>query len=265
MKFIDVHSHLNLSQFDADREEVIAKLKEEDIYTITVGVNLSTSREAVILAEKHENLFACVGLHPVDDPKENFNEKEFEILANHKRVVAIGECGLDYFRLEQDSVSEKQRQKDIFIKHIELSLKTGKPLMLHCRPSKGTMDAYNDTLDILESYAIDSHRLCGNAHFFVGDLSVTERFLKLGFTMSFSGVITFAHDYDGVIKMLPIESILSETDSPFASPVPYRGQRSNPLYVKEVVKQIAQIRNEDDEYVRLTTIDNAKRMFGFDV
>lgn len=240
LKYIDIHSHLNLPQFDADREEVIQKLKDENIVTITVGDNYKTSLFALELAKKHENLYACVGLHPSEVLVEEFNYEEMLALARNKRVVAIGECGLDYFRENDDPF--KTKQKEIFHLHIKIALEVEKPLMIHARPSKGTMDAYNDVLDILELYKNDNPNLKVNFHFFAGDLSITKRILSLGFTVSFDGPITFSSDYDEVIKMTPIESIMAETDSPFAAPVPYRGRRAEPYMVKEVVKQIAIIK-----------------------
>ena len=261
-KFFDAHSHLNLPEFDADREDQIKKLEENKICTITVGVDKATSGMAVELAQKSPNLFAGIGMHPTDT-KEEFDLGFFESLIGDPRVVCVGECGLDYFRLkgsEKDIEKEKERQKAIFIPQIELALKYDKPLMLHCRPTNGSMNAYEDALDILESYK-NNLNLKGNAHFFVGDINIAERFLNLGFTMSFDGPITFARDYDEVIKYLPLNMILSETDAPFAAPLPYRGKRNEPAYVEEIVKKIAEIKGEDFEKVRETLVQNAIRVF----
>ena len=260
--YFDAHSHLNLPEFDKDRDEQITKLEENNIGTITIGVDKRTSAFAVMLAEQGKNLFAGIGLHPTDS-EEDFDLAYFEALVKNPKAVCVGECGLDYFR----DARQKERQKEIFIAQIELALKYGKPLMLHCRPSKGMMDAYEDALDILEGYKLkaQSTKLSGNAHFFVGNLSVAKRFLALGFSMSFPGIITFVRDFDEVIKFLPLESILSETDSPFASPVPYRGKRNEPSYVVEVVKKIAEIRGEDFEKVRIAMVENAKKIFNLKI
>jgi len=254
-QYFDAHSHLNLPEFDKDREEQIKKLEENNIGTITIGVDKATSGMAVELAQKSDNLYAGIGLHPTDTDEE-YDEIYFEDLVKNPKVVCVGECGLDYFRDQ----TKKDRQKEIFIKQIELAIKYEKPLMLHCRPSKGTQDAYEDTLDILEKYK-GNLNLRGNTHFFVGDLKIAKRFLALGFTMSFPGVITFTRDYDEVIKFLPLENILSETDAPFAAPIPYRGKRNESSYVVEVVKKIAGIRNENFEIVRQVMIENAQRLF----
>jgi TatD DNase family protein len=134
--------------------------------------------------------------------------------------------------------------------------------MLHGRPSRGSMDAYEDMLIILEN-AKKKHgtRLRGNAHFFVGNIDIATRFIALGFTMSFSGVITFTKDYDDVVRFLPSTMILAETDSPYATPAPFRGKRNSPMYVQEVVAKIAVLRNEPFEEVRMQMLENAKRMF----
>lgn len=255
----DAHTHLNLDDYNSDRETILSHLHENSIGAVIIGVDFETSKRACDIAKSYPNLFAGIGLHPVDNPTEVFSDK-FLPLAQDSKVVCIGECGLDYFRLTGDSALEKARQREIFLRHVELARSVNKPLMLHCRPTKGTMDAYEDTLDILEK-EIKKGALSGNAHFFVGDKIIAQRFLRLGFTMSFPGVITFAHDYDDVIKALPLEAILSETDAPFATPLPYRGTRNEPKYVEEVVKKIAEIRGESYEEVRSATIQNALKLF----
>ena len=239
-KYIDIHSHLNLEQFDLDREEVIQKLKDENISTVTVGIDYQSSLKAIELAEKHENLFASVGLHPSDVLTEEFNYNDMLSLSSNKKVVAIGECGLDYFRENDEEF--KNKQKEVFNLHIKLALETNKPLMIHARASKGTMDAYEDVLDILESYKKTNPSLNANFHFFAGDINIAKRIIKNNFSISFDGPITFSHDYDEVIREIPIEYIMAETDSPFAAPVPYRGKRCEPQMVKEVVKKIAELK-----------------------
>ena len=259
-KYIDIHSHLNLNQFDSDREEVIHKLKDNNIWTITVGTDYKSSLLAVELANKHDNLFACIGLHPSDVLIEEFNYSDMLFLSQNKKVIAIGECGLDYFR--DDDEDFKIKQKEIFKLHIKLALKTNKPLMIHARPSKGTMDAYIDVLDILESYKNDNSKLNANFHFFAGDLNIAKRAIRLSFTLSFDGPITFSHDYDEVIKETPIESIMAETDSPFAAPVPYRGKRCEPYMVKEMIKRIAELKGLTEEETNKIILNNIKRVFG---
>ncbi len=259
-KYIDIHSHLNLSQFDADREEVIQKLKDENVTTITVGADYKSSVFAVELADKYDNLYACIGLHPSDVLIEEFNYDSMLTLANNKKVVAIGECGLDYFR--ENSEEFKTKQKEIFNLHIKLSLEIGKPLMIHARPSGKTMDAYIDVLDILESYKKDNKNIHANFHFFAGDINIAKRAVGLGFTLSFDGPITFSHDYDQVIKEIPLESIMAETDSPFAAPVPFRGKRCEPQMVREVIKTIAELNGLSEDETLNTINKNISRVFG---
>lgn len=260
IKYFDIHSHLNFKDFDENRDEIIDEMKKENIATIAVGTSQSDSLEVVELAQKYENIFACIGVHPADDSIfSEFDKKFFDDLAKNKKVVAIGECGLDYFRDQNEDLKEKQ--KEIFVKHVELAIENDLPLMIHARPTKNTMNAYEDVLDILESYKQKSSSLFGNFHFFVGDLNIAKRALSIGFTMSFDGPITFARDYDEVIKFLPIESIMAETDSPFASPIPFRGKTNNPTNVKFIYEKIAEIRGEDIEIVRNKINENARRVF----
>jgi|JI10StandDraft_1071094.scaffolds.fasta_scaffold64902_4 TatD DNase family protein len=252
----DIHSHLNLNQFDTDRDAVIARMKEEGVSTITVGVDLATSREAGSLAEKNpETLFACIGQHPTGNATEAFDMDAYVELGAHSSVVAIGECGLDYYRDEKPET--KVAQKELFLKHIELAKTLNKPLMIHARPSKGNMDAYEDALDILEQ-----HDVRANFHFFVGDAVVAARIIKNGWTVSYDGPITFSSDYDDVIRSIPIESIMAETDAPFAAPAPYRGQRCEPWMVGEVVKKIAELKEMSVEDVQRQLRENVNRVFG---
>ncbi len=255
--YIDIHSHLNFPNFDIDRDEVIAKLKEQKISTITVGTSVADSKSAIQLAEKHDHLFATVGIHPTHE----WNPTDFielDALAAHPKVVAIGECGLDFFRSGADEESKKQ-QGILFANQIEIALRHDKPLMIHCR------NAYEECLQVLSAYRTDhklGDRLRGNIHFFAGNWEVAQKFFALGFSVSFDGPITFARDYDEVIKKAPLEMLMAETDAPFAAPVPYRGKRNEPAYVKEVVRKIAEIRGENFETVQRAMVENALRIFG---
>jgi TatD DNase family protein len=259
--YFDAHSHLNFKQFDADRDTLIARMREEGVWTITVGTDAETSQEAVALAEMHNVIFATVGIHPTDWESE-FDENVFCKLAKNKSVVAIGECGLDYYRIKNDELRIKEKQKDIFAKQIELAHELGLPLMIHGRPSAGTMDAYQDILDILIT---NNKQLAtnnpGNIHFFVGNTEIAAKFLNMGFTLSFDGPITFTREYDEAVRYVPLDMLLAETDAPFAAPEPYRGARNEPLYVKEVVRALARVRREDEDIVREQTVANALRVF----
>ena len=247
-KYFDIHSHLNFPDYDQDREEVIARLKETETHTITVGTDFESSKWAVELTDQYEEIYACIGIHPID--AKNSDISLFSDLAKHPKVVAIGECGLDFYHAKKSE--DYERQKNLFLDQINFAIKYNKPLMIHAR------DAYEEILEILEQFK----ELRGNIHFFAGSLDIAKRFLQIGFTMSFTGVITFTHDYDEVIKNLPLNMIMSETDAPYVSPVPYRGKRNEPSYVGEVVKKIAEIRGESEETVRVVLVNNALSMIG---
>ncbi|MBP9816917.1 MAG: TatD family hydrolase [Candidatus Pacebacteria bacterium] len=254
MKYFDAHCHIQFPQYDEDRAELLASMQEAEVGGLIVGTDSTLSKGAVELADG-KTLFAAVGLHPNDKPKEGYDDGYYRKLAEDPNVVAIGECGLDYFRPEEPE-NEKARQKEVFDKHIQLALDTDKPLMIHARPSKGSMDAYLDAIDMLKGKNVR-----GNMHFYVGDVETTQKFLELGFTFSFTAVLTFTHDYDEVVKYLPLENILSETDAPYVAPAPNRGKRNDPLAVREVVKAVASIRGEDEEVVREALLGNAIRAF----
>jgi len=250
-------------------------MKEKGFGTITVGTGLKESRDALALADAQPNIFATIGLHPADNPLEVYDEDAYMKLAKHEKVVAIGECGLDYYAVETffekekaekgitwSTEEERERQRKIFQKQIDLAVEVGKPLMLHGRPTKGSMDAYEDMLSMLENAKkIHGDKLKGNAHFFVGNIDIAKRFIDIDFTLSFSGVITFAHDYDDVVRYTPLHMIHAETDSPYATPAPFRGKRNTPLMVQEVVARISVLRQEPFEEVRLQLLENAKRVF----
>jgi TatD DNase family protein len=267
MKYFDAHTHVNFVAYDTDREETILRAREAGVGMNIVGTQLDTSKAAIALAEKYDNVWATVGLHPIHTAKSYHDEKElgeggkaftsrgeqfdasaYEKLGQNKKIIAIGECGLDYYRCDE---STKELQKKVFIEHIELANKLGKPLMLHIR------EAYDDALEILKAHA----KVKGDTHFFAGDWATAQKFLKEGFTLSFTGVITFTHDYDEVVKNAPLDMLLSETDAPYVTPVPHRGKRNEPAYVTEVVRAVARIREEDLEKVAEQLFLNAQRTF----
>ncbi|PCI30250.1 hypothetical protein COB55_00520 [Candidatus Wolfebacteria bacterium] len=302
MKYIDCHAHVNFDAYAEDRDEVIKRALDDNTWIINVGTQLDTAKFAVELAEKYnEGVYAIVGLHPVHTsasyhdeseigeggkeftphlfstkekglPLTTFSKKsgegftsrgeEFEMesyreLAKHPKVVAIGECGLDYFHMEGDT---KAIQEKAFRGQIELAKSVGKPLMLHIRNGNGEIgNAYSDALAILDDYP----EVIGNVHFFAGTVEDAEAFLSRGFYISFTGVITFAEDYEKLVRAVPLNRILSETDCPFVTPKPYRGKRNEPLYVQEVVKKIAEIKEESLEIVAEKLFENAERFFGF--
>lgn len=261
MKIVDTHSHFNLNQFDPDRDQAIARMEAAGVGTICVGVDEETSAKAVTLAAEHESIWACVGQHPTEWWQE-FSLDAFIALAQEGKVVAIGECGLDYYRQrERDHQSE---QKKLFEAQIALAKELNLPLMLHIRPMQGRMDAYEDALTILEQWKGAWPEMRGTAHFFVGSQDIADRFLALGFYISFSGVITIFPEYEDVVRHVPLDRILSETDAPFAAPLPYRGKRNEPAYVLEVVKKIASLKELSEIEVVDQLFKNATVLFNLE-
>lgn len=260
IEYIDIHSHIQDRGFDNDRDDVLVRMREAGLGTIVVGTDLVSSKKAMALAEKESLVHATVGVHPTDK-KENFSVGAYKKLASSKKVVAIGECGLDYFRAKGNVEEEKNRQKELFRNQIEFALSVDLPLMVHGRPSLGNMDAYLDILQIFNSYKNEKGDLRGNIHFFAGDVDVAKKFLDLGFSVSFTGVITFTHDYDEVIRYIPLHNIMVETDAPYVTPAPYRGKRNEPIYVIEVAKQVALIKGKEVYDITPALLENTQRMF----
>ena len=254
-KYFDIHSHLNFPESWTDFDSVIKRLKETETHTITVGTDLESSKKAVALAEKYDEIYACIGIHPVDDPNQSFDKSEFEKLVGHPKVVAVGECGMDFFHASKEE--DYSRQEKLFLEQLNFAILNEKPIMVHAR------DAYEELLNLLEPLKkVHGDKLKGNVHFFAGNTEIAKRFFDIGFSISFTGVITFASDYNEVIRSAPIDKIMSETDSPYVAPVPHRGKKNEPSYVNEVVKKIADIRGEDLETVRSALVNNALSMLG---
>src|SRR3989344_2217244 len=257
MRFFDTHTHVNFNAFKNDWREVIDRALKNDIWIFNVGSQSTTSKQAVEIAENYEKgVYAAIGLHPSHSEEQEFNEDYYLELAKNDKVVAIGECGLDYYGIRNKELGIKNKQRENFIKHIELAQKINKPLIIHCR------DAHDDIISILNSYfLIHNSKLCGIMHFFTGTLEQAQRYIDLGFYISFSGVITFTDAYDDIVKNLPLDRILIETDAPYVAPTPYRGKRNEPSYVIEVAKKIAEIKEISLEEVAEQTTKNARIIF----
>lgn len=277
MKYIDTHAHMNFVIYDKDRVDVIARTKNDDVNVINVGTQQDTSKLAVEMAEQHDHLYAIVGLHPIHTVSHFHNHDEvgedgdeftsrgevFDsdfyrgLAQSSDRVVGIGECGLDYYR---NTLETKTAQEKAFRAQIELALELDLPLMLHVRPSEGSMDAYEDVLEILREYA-GKGNLRGQAHFFAGTVEIGQQFIDLGFYISFTGVITFASVYEKLVKSIPVDRILSETDAPYVTPHPFRGQRNEPSHVREVLGKISRIKKIDEEEMAEQVMKNAKILY----
>lgn len=261
MKYVDAHCHIQFEQYKKDDAELIGRMREEGVVGIVVGVDLESSKKALELADKHEHLYASIGLHPNRVGQELFDADAYRELAKNPKVVAIGECGLDYFRPIEVNAEVKHAQSEALRAHILLAVELNKPLIIHSRPSKDTMDAYADLIEILKEEKTKHKNLRGDVHFFVGGIKEANALIALDFTISFTAVITFARDYDEVIKSVPLINILSETDAPYIAPASRRGRRNDPFAVVDVVAKIAEIRDEPFETVRSALLTNAERLF----
>lgn len=251
---IDTHAHLTFASFNKDRDEVIKRAFEKGIEKIiNVGTDFNDSKESVELAEKYENIFAAIGLHPINIKNENFDFKNWQKLGQHPKVVAIGEIGLDFFH----KTGEQKKQKEIFEKQIKLAVKLNKPVIIHCR------DAYEDLIKILE-LQLKHNKIQGLIHCFSKNYKIAKKFLELGFFISFTGNITY-HNKEQIssIQIIPLNKIIIETDCPFLSPIPFQGQRNEPSYVKYVAQKIAEIKNIKYEKVAEEITKNTKKLFNF--
>lgn len=257
MKLFDAHCHLQLPQYKDDLPDVLARMQELDMGAVVVGTDYATSKAGVELARQHDFLWAAVGLHPNDNLGEQFDISNYEQLAQNPKVVAIGECGLDYFR-SGSTDAEKQKQKERFEAHIALAQKLNKALIIHCR------EAHDDCISILQTTAIATH-VPVVIHFFTGTAELARQYLNLGCYLSFPGPVTFTSMYDDAIRACPLDRILAETDAPFAAPAPYRGKRNEPSYVVEVVKKIAALKNMTVEDMGVQIVLNAQKVFGVSV
>ena len=264
MVIFDSHCHPQFPQYDNDREEMIARALGADIGMICVGTDLKTSRQAIELAQNYDSVWATVGLHPndIDQQLTIDNLQQYAQLLNSPKVVAVGEIGLDYYRTPEP---EKQEiQKEVFRKFLDLAIKFDKPIIIHSRDSaKGSADkVHSDMIEILNTrYLIHNTKVRGVAHSFTGSIDEAEKYLNLGFYLGFNGIITFARQYDDMIKSVPLERILLETDAPYLAPVPHRGERNEPIYVTEVVLKIAMLKNSTHEVVINQTTGNCRSVF----
>lgn len=277
IKLIDTHTHINLRAFKDDANEAIRRALDSGVAIINVGTQIDTSRQAVSILEQFpENVYATIGLHPThtyghdyeDEEEVKFKTREesfdyemYKQLGAHERVVGIGECGLDYYRMPEgrDAEEIKNLQRVAFIQQINLAKELDKVLCIHCRPSEGTSDAYEDLLEIIKSENVTRFEV----HCFTGDLETAKKFIELGGLIGLNGIITF--DKTGrseeVVKGIPIEAIILETDAPYLSPKSMRGKRNEPSYLLEVAEKIAEWNNLSVHEVCETTTANAKKLF----
>lgn len=289
MRFVDTHCHVHFNAYKDDMNEVIERTLAKGVFMITVGTQSTTSANGLKVAESHEGMWATVGLHPnhlceqefFDDdelppeesvtPKiktrcETFDHAYYLNLARHPKCVAIGECGLDYYRLPEnvDRNEVIAKQKATVREHFDLAHEAGLPVVIHCR------DAHADQIAIIREY-VEAGKLQrrGVVHCFTGTMEEASAYVELGFLISFTGVITFPpRKADGpisplqkVVRDLPLEHMMIETDSPYLTPVPHRGERNEPWMVEFVAAKVSELKGVSvDEVARVTT-ENAKRLF----
>ena len=246
---IDTHCHLYDNKLYPKLDEIILNAKKANVEKmICIGDNLNTSLKSLEIAEKYNNIYATVGIHPHEskDVSEKYLSK-IEHYSNHQKVVAIGEIGLDYYY----NFSDSKIQKSVFLEQLKLAKKLNLPSVIHCR------DAYEDLLEII----IESEHNKGVIHCFSGDLEFANKIINLGYYISFTGMITFVKELEDVIKNISLNHILIETDSPYLAPVPYRGKINEPAYVEKVAEKIAEIKNLSAQEVIDITTNNANVLF----
>ena len=275
---VDTHSHLNFKAYDKDRDEIIKRTQEEGIICVDVGTKFETSERAVELAKKDENIFAAIGMHPIhiktdllkikmDEEEgafvplgEEFDANKYKELARSKKVVAIGEIGLDYYYKPKTKTRLKEfkkLQKDVFIKQLDLAEELNLPVIIHCRV------AFNDVYEILSArsgLASGGKKIRGVMHCFVGTVEEMKKIVNLGFCIGVNGII-FKLNLDDVIISCPLNKILIETDSPYLTPPKAGVERNEPIFVKYVAERIAELKNISFDQVALQTTKNAKELF----
>lgn len=277
---IDSHSHVNFSAFKDDADEVIKKALSADTAMVLVGSEYKTSKRALDYANKFEKgVYAAVGLHPIhleeiraEDKDgeydfvtrgEEFNFDMYEQLAKFPKVVAIGEAGLDYFHINlANNVSQiKEKQKTVFVKQMLLARQLDLPVIIHCR------NAHDDMLPLLTEFRkkykhlIPNNKTWAVMHCFSGDEDLAWKYFSLGLIISFTGIITFSRQWDDLIRKIPLNKFMIETDCPYLTPEPFRGQRNEPVLVKYIADRIAQIKNMSVERIAEETTQNAKSFF----
>jgi TatD DNase family protein len=274
---IDSHCHLHFPAYDANREDVLRRMREKNIWAITVGTNLATSRSGIVFAEQHDDVFATVGYHPEHltssyvDEHEPHDSSPFSIDSfvpipeASKKVVAIGETGLDFYRIDEgiDAEEAAQKQEFAFREHLRLAHKTGLPLVIHCR------DAFHRLATVIQDELNQGNRVEGVIHCYTGSWEDAKSLIDLGLHIGFTGIVTYKPKMDAdpeksllrVIERMPMERLLVETDAPWLAPEPHRGKQNEPTYVEYVARKVAELRGMDFDAVAEQTTENAMELF----
>jgi TatD DNase family protein len=260
--FVDSHAHLDGQQFDSDREQVIARAREAGVRTIVAIGNGNGPEQVdcgIRLAEKHDFMYATLGIHPHEARlADEAAYQKMEKLARHPKVIAWGEIGLDYYY----DHSPRDVQKAVFTRQMELAAAAKLPIVIHCRPSEGSENAWEDCLALMrEHWATEG--LGGILHCFTGNWPQAKRALDMGFMISFAGNVTFpkAQQIRDAALEVPLERMLIETDSPYLAPVPYRGKRNEPVFVKETARKLGELRRSTAEEIGQQTSRNFYNFF----
>jgi TatD DNase family protein len=260
--YIDSHAHVEGHKFDSDRAEMLTRAREaglERILAIGSGTGLGTYDCALKIAEQHEWIFASTGLHPHEaSVATEADYAEMERLAKHPKLIAWGEIGLDYFY----DHSPRDVQKEVFRRQMELAAAAKLPIIIHCRPSNHSENAWDDTLEMLRAHWAPSS-LPGILHCFTGEWNHAQAALDIGFYISFAGNVSFpkAENIREAAKQVPLDRMLIETDSPYLAPVPHRGKRNEPGFVVNTAEAIAQLRGMSKEEIGQKTTENFYTLF----
>jgi TatD DNase family protein len=260
--FVDSHTHLDGKQFDSDREQVIARAREAGVQTIVAIGNGDGPEQVdcgIELAERYDFIYATLGIHPHEARlADEAAYQNMERLARHPKVIAWGEIGLDYFY----DHSLRDVQKEVFIRQMELAAVAKLPIVIHCRPSDGSENAWDDCLGLMQEHWA-AKGLGGILHCFTGNLSQAKRALDMGFMISFAGNLTFpkAQQIRDAAIEIPLERVLIETDSPYLAPVPHRGKRNEPAFVKETARKLGELRGLTAEDIGEQTTSNFYKFF----
>lgn len=277
---IDTHCHLSFKAFKNDYTDVIKRAQENDVQMITVGSNTETSKKAITIA-KEDGVFASIGIHPTHTDDDTFDAGWFSEAVDDKSVVAIGECGIDYYHLDdavnrhpeqsvlaksKDLVSIKKstllKQEELFLKHLNLAKEKDLPVILHTRDGKteSTGHAYEHLYHLIKDFG---YFKCV-VHCFGGSWEWAQKFLDLGLIISFTGIVTFknaSEELIDVVQRVPKDKFMIETDAPYLSPEPYRGKQNEPAYVEYIAKGIASIRGKEYDDITAQTTKTAKKFF----
>jgi len=250
---IDSHAHLDMKQFDSDRDQVIERAKSAGVqHIICVGIDIKSSQNALELTTHYPSLFATAGIHPHNADNANNNDLEqITRLAQHDKIIAIGEIGLDFFR----NRSARQNQIEVFTQQLDIAISLDLPVVIHDRK------AHTETVNILSSFK--QNGLHGVIHCFSGDYELAKMFITMGYYISIPGTVTFknAIQTQDVVRRIPLNRLLLETDAPFLTPIPYRGKRNEPSYVVHTAQEIAKLRGISFEEVSYQTSKNVCELF----